>query len=226
MGFLRESIIAIDGPAGSGKSTVSRLVAEKLDYLYLDTGAMYRALTWKALQENSDLMDEKSLVELAKKTIIKLTKDRKVFVDGTDITVPIRDPELTKRVYYIARAPGVRKCMVALQREIGKARGVVVEGRDITTVVFPDAETKIYLDASVAERVRRRHKELKDRGYNTAVDEVEKELHSRDEEDRGRKVAPLRIADDAIVIDTTHMDIDRVVETILDHVKHPKANTS
>ena len=219
-------IIAIDGPAGSGKSTISRLVAEKLDYLYLDTGAMYRALTWKALQENSDLTNEKFLVGLAKKTVIKLTKDRKVFVDGADVTVPIRDPELTKRVYYIARVPGVRECMVALQRKIGKAGGVVVEGRDITTVVFPDAETKIYLDASVAERVRRRHKELKTRGYSTAVDEVEKELHSRDEEDRGRKVAPLRIADDAVVIDTTHMDIERVVKTILDHVKHPKANTT
>ncbi len=219
----REPIIAIDGPAGSGKSTASRLVAEKLDYLYLDTGAMYRALTWKAIRENSDLTNEKNLVELAKKTTIKLTKDRKVFVDGTDVTVPIRDPELTKRVYYIARVPGVRECMVALQREIGKAGGVVVEGRDITTVVFPDAKTKIYLDASVAERVGRRHKELKDRGYSAEVDEVEKELHSRDEEDRGRKIAPLRIAKNAVVIDTTHMDIDRVVETILDHVKHPKA---
>ena len=212
-------IIAIDGPAGSGKSTVSRIAASKLNYLYFDTGAMYRALTYKALQEKLDLTDEKGLINLAKKTSIRLMKNGKVLLDNNDVTQAIRDPEVTRSVFYIASAPGVRKHMVTLQREIGKDGGVVVEGRDITTVVFPDAEKQIYLDASVRERVKRRHKELKSRGYRTTRKVVEKELHSRDKHDKGRKVAPLRIAENATVIDTTNMNIEEVVKAILDLVK-------
>ncbi len=209
-------IIAIDGPAGSGKSTVSRIVASKLNYLYMDTGAMYRALTYKALQEGLDLTDEKGLVNLAKKTSIRLMKNGKVLVDDSDVTKAIRNPEITRNVFYIARAPGVREHMVALQRKIGKDGGVVVEGRDITTVVFPDAEKQIYLDASAKERAVRRHKELKSRGYRSTLKEIEKELHSRDKHDMERKIAPLRIAENAAVIDTTNMNIEEVVEVILD----------
>ncbi len=211
-------VIAIDGPAGSGKSTISRIAAEKLNYLYVDTGAMYRALTWKALCEKLDLTDEKSLVKLAKRTSIKLKKDGKVFVDDIDVTTEIRNPEVTKNVSYIANVPEVRECMVALQREMGKEGGVVLEGRDIGTIVFPDADRKIYLDAEVGERIRRRYEELKEKGYRVRIDEVEEELRLRDEKDKGRKVAPLRVADGAVVIDTTHMNIDEVVETILRHV--------
>ena len=216
-------ILAIDGPAGSGKSTVSRIVAEKLNYLYVDTGAMYRALTWKALHEKLDLTDEKSLVELARRTSIKLEKNRKVYVDDIDVTVDIRKPEVTKRVCYIAKVGEVRECMVALQREMGKEGGVVLEGRDIGTVVFPNADRKIYLDAGIGERARRRYKELKEQGFGINVDEIEKKLRSRDEKDKGRKVAPLRVADGAIIIDTTHMNIEQVVEEILKLVPSGRA---
>ncbi len=208
-------IVAIDGPAGSGKSTVSRTIAERLNCLYVDTGAMYRGLTWKALHEKLDLTDEDSLKTLAKKTSIKLRRDRKVFVDDTDVTDEIRKPEVTRNVHYIADVPEVRERMVALQREMGNESGAVLEGRDIGTIVFPDADRKIYLDAEIGVRARRRYKELKEKENRTNIDELEKELHSRDEKDKGRKVAPLRVADGAIVIDTTHMDIDQVVEEIL-----------
>ena len=208
-------VIAIDGPAGSGKSTVSRMVAERLNYLYVDTGAMYRALTWKALNEKLDLEDEKGLAKLAKGISIRLRKDRKVFVDNIDVTTEIRSPEVTDSAFYIARVPEVRECMVAQQREIGKDGGVVLEGRDIGTVVFPDADTKIYLHAEIRERARRRYKELNEKGYRVKIEEVEKELRSRDQKDKGRKVAPLRVADKAVIIDTTQMSIDQVVKEIL-----------
>ena len=219
MNTNKNPIIAIDGPAGSGKSTVSRIAASKLNYLYMDTGAMYRALTYKALKKKLDLTDEKGLTNLAKKTSIKLMKNGKVLVDDSDVTKAIRDPEITKNVFYIARAPGVREHMVTLQRKIGKDGGVVVEGRDITTVVFPNAEKQIYLDASAKERAVRRNKELKSCGYGSTLKEVEKELHSRDKHDMERKVAPLRIAENAAVIDTTNMNIEEVVQVILALVK-------
>lgn len=208
-------IIAVDGPAGSGKSTVSRMAAGKLNYLYVDTGAMYRALTWKALHTNTGLMDEAGLIKLAKRTSIKLEKGRKVFVDGIDVTDDIRNPEVTNEVHRIANIPEIRECMVTLQRKMGEEGGVVLEGRDIGTVVFPDADRKIYLDAEIKERARRRHAELEEHGHSTRLNDVEEEMHRRDETDKGRKVAPLRIAGDAVVIDTTHMNISQVVETIL-----------
>ena len=216
MGKNRNLIIAIDGPAGSGKSTVCRLLAEELKYLYVDTGAMYRALTWKAIDENLDLTDGESLAELARRTSVKLEKDKKVFVDGIDVTEKIRNPEITKNVSHIANVPEVRERMVTLQREAGRTGGAVLEGRDIGTIVFPDADIKIYLDAELEERARRRYKELKEKGYQVEIDKVVKDLAARDETDRGRKIAPLRVAEDATVIDTTHMNINQVVEKLLD----------
>ena len=216
-------IIAIDGPAGSGKSTVSRITAEKLNYLYIDTGAMYRALTWKALRKKLDLIDEDSLIKLARRTSIRLKKDRKVFVDDIDVTTEIRSPEVTNNVSFIASVPDIRECMVAQQRKLGKEGRVVLEGRDIGTIVFPDADRKIYLDAEIEERTKRRYKELKEKGFEVNIDEIEKELRLRDEKDKGRKVAPLRVADGAVTIDTTNMSIDEVVQKVLSEVSNVKS---
>jgi len=217
-------IIAIDGPAGSGKSTVSKLVAKKLDLLYLDTGAMYRALTLKAMQAKLNLENEKQLVDMAKDTNIQIeTRPRaesiKVFLDGKDVTSKIRTPKLTDNIKYIARVPGVRKCMVKMQREIAAKKGAVLEGRDTTTIVFPDANYKFYLDANISERSKRRFKDLSVICAGVSIEDVKEDVRVRDESDKTRKVAPLKKAKDAICIDTTNMSIDEVVDRILSEVK-------
>ncbi len=220
-------IVAIDGPAGSGKSTVSKMVAARLGLLYLDTGAMYRALTLKAMRGRIGLKDEEALVRLAGSTKIDLEHDGgrlKILLDGEDVTGLIRTPELTNNVKYVARVPGVRKEMVGLQRLIGEKSGAVLEGRDIGTVVFPDADYKFYLDADVHERSRRRYKELVDAGVKVELDDIEKDVLSRDESDMNRPVGALRKADDAILIDTTDLSIDGVVEKLLSYMK-PHGNT-
>jgi CMP/dCMP kinase len=220
----KKLIIAIDGPAGSGKSTVAKLVAKRLGLLYLDTGAMYRALTLKAMRDNVDLEDEKVLVGMANGTDIKLMTDpaldrTQVFLDGEDVTLQIRTPEVTDSIKYIARVPGVRECMVKIQRMIGSEKGAVLEGRDTTTVVFPDASYKFYLDADLKERARRRFEELRLLGMGTSLEEVEKDAEIRDMSDKTRKVGALKRAKDAIYIGTTKISIDEVVEIILDKVK-------
>jgi len=215
-------VIAIDGPAGSGKSTVSKLIAKRLGLLYIDTGAMYRALTLKAMRSGLDLDNESSLTGLAGSTNIDLKEAGgrlNVFLDGEDVSGSIRTPELTNNVKYIARVPGVRKEMVGLQRAIGERSGAVLEGRDIGTVVFPDADYKFYLDAGIAERARRRHKELVESGQNVGLKSIEKDVAARDESDMKRSVGALKVADDAIVIDTTDLSIDEVVEKILSYIK-------
>lgn len=216
----RKLIIAIDGPAGSGKSTVSKLVAGRLGLLYLDTGAMYRALTLKAMAENLDLEDEGGLVRLAKGTGIELKtsprlKKTKVLLDGKDVTSQIRTPELTDNIKYIAKVPGVRKCMVKMQRAIAAKKGAVLEGRDTTTVVFPNAPYKFYLDAGIKERAKRRFKELRGLGIKASLKDVEKDARMRDHSDKTRKVAPLKKAKDAIYIDTTRLSINGVVNAIM-----------
>lgn len=210
-------VIAIDGPAGSGKSTVSKLIAKRLGLLYIDTGAMYRALTLKAMRKGLDLHDEKSLVELAKTTKIELEEKSKlhVFLDGEDVSIPIRTPEVTADVKYIARVPGVRHEMVASQRSIGSKQGAVLEGRDIGTVVFPNADYKFYLDASPEERAKRRLSDLVELGQKANVEEVEKDITARDESDMKRSVGALKKAEDAITIDTTDLSIDEVVDKLL-----------
>ncbi|MFA6320459.1 MAG: (d)CMP kinase [Candidatus Omnitrophota bacterium] len=217
-----ELVIAIDGPAGSGKSTVSKLVAKSLGGVYIDTGAMYRALTLKAMRGAVDLKNEADLTKLARSTEIDLKEESgslKVYLDGENVAGLIRTPELTNNVRYIARVPGVREEMVRLQRSIGQRHGAVLEGRDIGTVVFPDADYKFYLDADPDERARRRHKELIEAGQPVNFDDIKKDVISRDESDMTRSVGALKKADDAISVDTTRLSIDEVVKKILSYIK-------
>ncbi len=215
-------VIAIDGPAGSGKSTVSKLVAQKLKLLYIDTGAMYRALTLKAMRQGLDLNDENALVKLATSTRVDLQDDNgclRVMLDGKDVAGSIRTPELTSKVKYIAQVGGVRKEMVKLQRMIGERSGAVLEGRDIGTVVFPDADYKFYLDASADERAKRRYKEFIESGEKVGLDELKKDVIARDESDMKRSVGALKQADDAVFVDTTDLSIDEVVAKILSYIE-------
>lgn len=215
-------IVAIDGPAGSGKSTVSKLVASKLGLLYIDTGAMYRALTLKAVRTGVDLEDAGALTALAKTTRVDLKDgagDIRVLLDGEDVSGLIRTPELTNNVKFIARVPGVRHEMVVAQREIGRRSDAILEGRDIGTVVFPDARYKFYLDADVEERSKRRYKELAASNRKVSLEDIRTDVVKRDESDMKRDVGALRIAEDAIVIDTTDLSIDGVVEKILSYIK-------
>ncbi len=209
-------IIAIDGPAGAGKSTTARLLAKRLGFLYIDTGAMYRALTVKALEQKIDLTDHQALSCLARNTEIALDTDSqgagRVFLDGRDVSVAIRDPRITAHVSDVAKVAGVREVMVELQRKLGKSRDSVMDGRDIGTVVFPDADRKFYLDARPEERANRRYKELKESGKTVKVEDVAADLSNRDRIDSTRECAPLKRAADAIYIDTTPLGINEVVE--------------
>ena len=189
-------VIAIDGPAGAGKSTVAKEVARKLNFTYLDTGAMYRAITLKALKNKLNLKDQDCLVDLAKKTkiVIKPTKDYslKVFLDDQDVTTEIRKPEITQNVSYIAKVAGLRKIMVKLQRAFSANNNIVVDGRDTTTVVFPGAPNKFYLDADFKERIKRRSKDFRDLRQRFGTQEVKHDLESRDKADMTRKAGPLK----------------------------------
>lgn len=214
-------IIAIDGPVGSGKSTAAKLLAKRAGYAYLDTGAMYRAIGWKAYTSGVPLNDGALEKLCAGASLeIELTDERqKVFVDGKEITAEIRTPEVSKMASIVSRFAPVRHHLVRLQRDIGlkwagQYGGVVVEGRDIGTVVFPDTPFKFYLDADIMERGRRRWKELRDKGVEIDLEETIKRVMKRDENDRGRSLDPLRKADDAIVIDTTGLALEEVVEKI------------
>ena len=213
-------IIAIDGPAGSGKSTISKIVAKRLALLYIDTGAMYRALTLKAMRQGLDLTNEDLLVSLARSTRINLEEKNGpgVFLDGEDVSLSIRTPDVTANVKYIARVPGVRHEMVMLQRSIGRKYGAILEGRDIGTVVFPNADYKFYLDASPEERAKRRCKELIESGQAASEICVKEDILTRDDSDMKRSVGALKKCDDAIFIDTTGLSIDGVTEKILSYI--------
>lgn len=219
---FKPKVIAIDGPAGSGKSTIAREVAKKLGYIYLDTGAMYRAVTLKALRKGIDLNDEQSLIKMAQEADIeiKINSDGllNVFLDKEDVTKAIRTSEVTNSVSFIARIAGLREIMVSLQRKFGENNNIVVEGRDIGTVVFPHAYKKFYLDADFKERAKRRFKELKESGADVQEEEIQKDLSERDEKDLTRKVAPLKKAADAIFIDTTNLTIEEVVNEVIKRI--------
>ena len=220
------SVVAIDGPAGAGKSTVAKRLAVRLNFSYLDTGAMYRSVTLKAMRQGVALDNEDALAHMAKNTRLDLRGNPqsglKVFLDGEDVSDEIRTPEVTNQTFYIARAPKVRAVMVELQRAIGSGTDVVIEGRDIGTVVFPKARFKFYLDASVEERAQRRFKEFRDKGKEISLEQVIDDVRKRDETDFNRSVGPLRKAEDAVVIDSTRMSIDEVVETMARHVEKQK----
>lgn len=211
-------IIAIDGPAGSGKSTVAKALAKRLGFLYVDTGAMYRAITLKAIKEKVSLVDEQGLVNVAERANIQLVMQRnylKVILDGKDVSRDIRRQALTEKVYLVARTKGVRAQMVKKQRSLAKgANGAVLEGRDIGTVVFPNAKYKFYLDAKFKERIRRRFKELQLMGQKIDAEDIAKDIRSRDRSDLTREIAPLAKAKDAIYIDTTDLGIEEVTDRI------------
>jgi len=220
---LRNKItIAIDGPAGSGKSSVSKIVARRLGLLYIDTGAMYRALTLKAMENGIDMKKETDLVELAHNTEIELIHQEEetvVLLDGRDVTEEIRGTDVTNNVFYLARTEGVRECMKKLQRKIAEKGNVVMEGRDITTVILPDADYKFYLDASFEERVKRRRKELEQDGQQVVKSELSEDIKARDKKDLTRKIAPLKKAEDAIIVDSTGMSLEEEAETVISYIK-------
>jgi len=217
----KPSRIAIDGPAASGKSTIGELLAERLNYVYFDTGVMYRAVTWVALQRGIDLADEQGVTALAKNIHIQVTqptvadgRQYTVYADGEDITWQIRRPEVDHGVSPVSAYPGVRMALTAQQRRIGQAGRVVMVGRDIGTVVMPDAELKIYLDASVEERARRRYREICERGEPADYEHILRDMRRRDRIDSERDTAPLRPASDAVIIDTTELGVAEVLAEV------------
>ena len=213
-------IIAIDGPAGSGKSTVAKIVADKLNFRYIDTGSMYRSVAWKSLQKNAALKDEDAVADIASKVKIELIHGKKgqlVFVDGENITDQLKVEEISRGAAIVAAQPMIREIMTNKQRKLGLEGKVVMDGRDIGTVVFPKADKKFFLDADPKERGRRRFIELKEKKQinNADLPTIIKQVVQRDHEDRSRKIAPLKQAKDAMLIDTTHLSIDQVVEEII-----------
>lgn len=214
-------IIAIDGPASSGKSTTAKLLAKKLGYLYIDTGAMYRAVTLYAIMNNL-LDNEKKIIELAKQLNIELKFENgqtKVSVNGKDVTEEIRSLEVNQNVSPVSKIEGVRKILVEKQKEMGKNGGVVMEGRDITTVVFPNADVKIFLTATIDERARRRALEFEQKGQPVDIEKVKQNILERDRIDSSREVSPLTKSPDAIEIDTSNLSIEQQVDLILEETK-------
>ena len=219
-------IIAIDGPSGAGKSTVARCLASELGYLYMDTGAMYRAVALNVVESKIDPTDEKELRKILEDMRVKLIEEGsglRLLLNGRDVTEEIRTPEMSLMASKISELQAVREKMVGIQRDMASQGGLVAEGRDIGTVVFPRAEVKIYLDASEPERARRRFQELLARGKQVTLEETLTEMHERDRRDQERTLSPLRKAEDAFVIDSTSFGVDVVVDRIVSEVKNKMA---
>jgi len=220
-------VVTIDGPAASGKSTVAKLLAEKLGANFLDTGAMYRAVTLAAIKSGVDLSNEEKLLEIMQTTDFQFSaKEDKmaVYVDGVDVTEQIRQPQVTANAHYIASKASLRDKLVTMQRQFAAGQEkIVTEGRDQGTVAFPDADIKFYLTAQAVERARRRQAELRAKGVNESLDQIQKAIEQRDKSDENRVVGQLQPAPDAIVIDTTNLSVEEVVEQIL-HCVHEKCS--
>ncbi|AAT63236.1 (d)CMP kinase [Bacillus paranthracis] len=210
--------IAIDGPAAAGKSTVAKVVAKKLSYVYIDTGAMYRTITYAALEQKVDIENEEQLMEVVKNVKIEFQQGENtqlVFLNGQDVSEVIRTPEVTNRVSIVAKHRLVREEMVRRQQELAEKGGVVMDGRDIGTHVLPDAEVKIFMLASVEERAERRHLENMNKGFDSNLEQLKEEIAQRDKLDSEREVSPLKKADDALELDTTSLSIEEVVQKIM-----------
>jgi cytidylate kinase len=220
---MADLIITIDGPAASGKSTAARLLAEKLGVSFLDTGAMYRAVTLAAMQADVDMSDEDELLGVIETSEFQFSlRDEKmvVCIDGIDVTGQIRRPQITANARHIASSPKAREKLVQMQRRFAAGRGkIVTEGRDQGTVAFSDADIKFYLTADSLERARRRQAELRAKGGDETLEQIQKAIEERDKSDENRTVGPLRPAEDAIVVDTTDLSIEEVVEKLLGYVK-------
>ena len=215
---MKNLVVAIDGPAGAGKSTVAQLAARKLGCTYIDTGAMYRAVAWKTLQRKQPVTDE-LILDVVKDVHVELAYvegKTTVSVDGTDVTGEIRTQEVPAIVSQVAALGPVRSRMVELQRRMAAKGSVLMDGRDIATSVLPDANVKIFLTASIEERARRRFKEMQEKGYNVSLEELQKDIAARDKADSEREISPLVQAPDAELLDTSNMGIDEVVQAIID----------
>ncbi|HBF58765.1 MAG TPA: (d)CMP kinase [Exiguobacterium sp.] len=216
---MKKIQIALDGPAGAGKSTIAKQLAARLDYVYIDTGAMYRAVTLAALEQSLDLNNGEVLGELMKSLDIRLTpgeNGQRVFIGDREVTDAIRSIEITNNVSFVARQKEVRAALVTAQRKLADQGGIVMDGRDIGTVVLPDAELKVFLTATVEERAARRHRENIARGIDSDITVLQEEIALRDKRDSEREVSPLRQADDALYLDTTEMTIDQVVDRLME----------
>jgi CMP/dCMP kinase len=218
-------IVAIDGPSGAGKSTLAKRLARELGFIYMDTGAMYRALALKVLREGVDLTDDAAMARLIESTTVDLQPVNgalRVLLDGTDVATEIRTPQVSQMASKASALPAVRARLLELQREMGRRGSVVAEGRDIGTVIFPGAEVKVFLQASAAERARRRFAELRAAGQAVKLDETLREIEERDQRDSMRDLAPLRQAEDAVLIDSSSMDADQVMAQVLEHIRMTK----
>ena len=218
---MRKLVVAIDGPAGAGKSTVAQMAAKELGFTYIDTGAMYRAVAWKSLQQGKTVTDD-LINDVVKDIDIVLDYKEgktKVFVDGTEVTAAIRTPEVTSIVSQVAALGPVRERLTDLQRKMATQGSVIMDGRDIATNVLPNADIKIFLTASIEERADRRYKEMKAKGYDVDLKKLQEEIAARDKADSEREISPLVQAEDAELLDTSDMSIEKVVKAILDRCR-------
>jgi cytidylate kinase len=211
-------VIAIDGPAGAGKSTIAKKLAEKIGYTYIDSGAMYRALTLKVLRENTPLKELDNIIRTAGETDIDF-RNNSIYLDGSIVDSEIREENVNRSVSFIAAISEVRKLMVQLQRKISNNKNVVMDGRDVGTVIFPSARFKFYITASVEERAERRYNELKQKGYDAEIQDIRSQIEKRDHIDSTRSDSPLTVASDAVVIDTTGKSVEEVLNEVIENIE-------